>query len=348
MGGAEKIVRMVASMAAASKAYDRVEVMVLSRDRSGTLDELLAYGNVELHYTNARSELSGVWKIARLLARHPFALVFSSSTHLNALSSLLRRLRILRAERVVARESTVIFDRSFGKRGAIIRCLYRFYGGHDMLVCQTERMKDSLEANIGGWLKPRPITIPNPVDMGGVAARQDTGGGGVELRIAWCGRLSDVKSPEIALRALALARDGLGAPVKLYMIGNGPRRAKLEALCHELGIAGAVDFTGHAKNPSEIMSRCHVGLMTSAIEGFPNVVLEMLASGIGRVISTDCAGGLREIPGVEVLESGDPAAFAEALLRKVTPSSQEEIREFISSRSPRRFFRLIAGMTAED
>src|SRR5690606_25360604 len=116
--------------------------------------------------------LLGLWKIVWLLARHRFSLVFSSSTHLNALTSFLRRCGLLRAKRVVARESTVIFDRSFGWRGFFIRSLYWFYGGHDMLVCQTDRMKHSLEARLGSRLKPCPVTIPNPVEQGSTAKQQ--------------------------------------------------------------------------------------------------------------------------------------------------------------------------------
>jgi glycosyltransferase involved in cell wall biosynthesis len=321
--------------------------MVLSRDRSGTLDQLLDIDNVELHYTNAKSELLGAWKLIRLLARHPFSLVFSSSTHLNALTSLLRRMRILRAERVVARESTLIFERSFGWRGAIIKSLYFFYGGHDMLVCQTDRMRRSLESNAGGWLKPRPVTIPNPVDMARAKFhRRDRPRDG--LQIAWCGRLSAVKSPEIALHVLASIRDQSAAPVKMFLIGDGPERRNLEALSVTLGLSDSLVFVGHAQNPCEIMSQCDMGLMTSKVEGFPNVVLEMLASGIRRVVSTNCAGGMRDIPGVEVLDSGAPEAFARAILRPQAAPAEEVVRDFLEARSPERYFQLIAGMASGD
>src|SRR5690606_23828443 len=110
-------------------------------------------------------------------------------------------------KRVVARESTVIFDRSFGWRGFFIRSLYWFYGGHDMLVCQTDRMKHSLEARRGSKLKPCPVTIPNPVEQGSSAKQQSAIGATREhLRIAWCGRLSKIKSPEVALQTLSLLR----------------------------------------------------------------------------------------------------------------------------------------------
>ena len=72
----------------------------------------------------------------------------------------------------------------------------------------------------------------------------------------------------------------------------------------------------------------------------------MLASGIRRIISTDCAGGLREVPAVQVLDSNDPEAFSRAILEERNPPPEEVVRKFLSRRSPDHFFQLLSGVTS--
>jgi glycosyltransferase involved in cell wall biosynthesis len=343
MGGAERIVRTLAAEAAKSGLYDRVEVFVLCWSRTGTLESLRELGNVSLHYTHARSELGGVWPLIRFLATGRFSLVFSSSTHLNALASLMRGLRLLRADRVVARESTVIFDRSFGLAGAIFRGFYRLYGWQDMIVCQTRRMRDSLDRNTKGRLANLLVTLPNPLDLGRMRGCMDSVEGTDELSLVWCGRLSPIKSPDIAIRAVAELRDVFGIRARLEIIGEGVERPSLEKLADQLGVSDNVVFTGHLENPCLAMAGHGIGLVTSATEGFPNVVLEMLASGVRRVITTDCAGGLAEIPGVVVLPSNSPRAFAEAIVAQRGAARPEGLQSFLDSRSPALFFLKIAA-----
>lgn len=343
MGGAERIVRTLAAEAAKSGRYDRIEVFVLCWSRTGTLDALRELGNVSLHYTNAKSELGGIWPLVRFLVTGRFSLVFSSSTHLNSLVSLLRGLRLLRADRVVARESTVIFDRSFGAAGIVFRGFYRLYGWQDMIVCQTERMRQSVDANTKGRLSHLLVTLPNPLDMERMGDCVQRVGTMEDLSLVWCGRLSPVKSPDIAIRVVAEIRDAFHLRVKLTIIGDGPERASLEDLANQLGVARDVVFTGRLENPCPTMAEHAIGLMTSDTEGFPNVVLEMLASGVYRVVTTDCAGGLTDIPGVVVLDSNTPRAFAEAIVAQRGVDGPQGIQSFLASRSPALFFSRIAA-----
>ncbi len=144
MGGAEQLTRMIARESALGKEFDHIDCFVLSRSRTGTLDDLNALPNVTLHYTGARNERGGLIGLLRIFSRHRYDFVFSSHTHLNAFCSLLRWIGMLRTRRLVTRESTLIFERDFGGMGVLIRALYRFYGTQDMIVCQTERMRQSL------------------------------------------------------------------------------------------------------------------------------------------------------------------------------------------------------------
>ncbi|WP_127091179.1 glycosyltransferase [Aquabacter cavernae] len=341
MGGAERMVHMMAREAALSGRFARVEVFVLCWSRTGTLDDLEALGNVTLHYTLAANEGGGLLPLLWCLVRKRYAFVFSSSTHLNALCSLMRRLGALRVVRLVARESTTIFDRNFGRRGALIRMLYKLYGAQDLIVCQTERMRASLDFHTQGRFREKLATLPNPIDMERIeAGRRMAPPDAIgtmpadRIKIAWCGRLEPVKSPERAIATLQALHAAGETGMHLVMIGEGSLREALEAQARALGIAGHVTFAGFHPLPSAILAQCELGLLTSDREGFPNVILEMLASGIKRVVTTDCAGELDAIPGLAVvpLTGALTDALADALCEARDCEREPDIIPFLGRR----------------
>lgn len=348
MGGAERVTRMLAGAALHSGNFDKVTCFVLSRASRGTLNSLATDPRLKLVYTEARSEIRGLPKLIRTLTSERYQLVFSSHAHLNAAASLLRGLGILQTKRLVTRESTMIFERDLGWRGQIIRQLYKFYGKQDLIICQTKRMAESFAVNTSGKFATRTITIPNPIDLDTVAAARTLPSEQLisipkaAYKIVWCGRLSPVKFPLRAIDTLAVLHHSGRTNVHLVMIGDGPLRSEIIAYAQALKLSRHVTLTGYHSAPAALMQHCHVGLMTSDIEGFPNVILEMLAAGVSAVITTDCAGDLNEIPGVYIARSSTPAALAETLIPLLVARKQhqgEGIVNFLLERSPENFLR---------
>ena len=110
------------------------------------------------------------------------------------------------------------------------------------------------------------------------------------------GRLTRAKDFPTLIRAFALVRKE--HPARLIILGDGEERHELEELSRKLGIAGDVDMPGFVDNPFSYMRRSAVFVLSSAWEGFGNVLVEAMACGC-PVISTDCPSGP-----VEILENG--------------------------------------------
>ncbi len=337
MGGAERILRMVAAQAAASGRFSQVDICVLCWARTGTLDELEAQPNIRLHYFHAKNLIHALPSCLRLLRRYRYGLVLSSNTYINAVCSILRKLRWFKADTLVSRESTIIFDRDFGWKGRAIRALYRLYGHQDLIVCQTERMRRSVDENTAGRLKDKLKVIANPVDMAIIrAAAAAPLSEAVSQRlkarphIVWCGRMIDVKNPMLAIDTLARLRGQFG----LIMIGDGPLLSAVQDYASSLSLSEDVVFTGKLDNPFPYMAAAAKGLLTSRKEGFPNVVNEMLACGVGHVVVTDCAGDLDRYRCVRITPH-DANALAQALGAAADddlPARQEhDRREFLRS-----------------
>lgn len=134
-------------------------------------------------------------------------------------------------------------------------------------------------------VQPMPVPdIPRP---------RTTGGGGIVV----LGRLSAQKRVDLALTGYAAARiRGVVAP--LVIVGDGPVRASLEALCTSLRLDGHVQFRG-AVTPEqvpEILSRADCLLMPAKAEGLGLAAAEALMQGVPVIACQDGGGVLDVVP----------------------------------------------------
>lgn len=125
-------------------------------------------------------------------------------------------------------------------------------------------------------------------DVGRVTPRCSQG----RIRILTVGRLQSVKNQQLLINALARLRRE-GAPWELRILGEGPRRAELERLAIDLGVAEHVALPGevpHGPSLWEEYDRADIFALPSVSEGTPKVVLEAMARGCPVVASA--VGGI--------------------------------------------------------
>lgn len=315
LGGAENVLRTWALEVC--RRGDKVEVLVLSRGNSGGWEA--SPPGISVHYVHSPRESLGmllalpfVWQISR---QRRLQCVFSSHVHVNSWFGLLRTCGVLRCNRLIARESTVVSDRFFGVRRVAVDMLYRVgYGPQDLVICQTDYMRRRLAVAITDSSRWPVRFIPNPVDLKRISERS-----AAILPPEWVGlqyicavgRLIPVKGFDILLRAFGIIAKS-NPYLRLVIIGKGPDRAALESLAVGLGVSERVRFLGHLTNPMPLVKGASVAVVSSRVEGFPNTLLEMMAVN-PRVVCTRCAGGVEEIKGVFSCATDDPRALAEAL-----------------------------------
>ena len=120
------------------------------------------------------------------------------------------------------------------------------------------------------------------------------------------------------------------------ILGEGPERPALEARIVRLGLGDRVRLVGHVDNSLKYFARADLFVLSSHVEGLPNVLVEAMMAGTSCV-ATDCPTGPRE-----VLDGGrfgtlvamrDPAALAAGMIaaldHPVSPElAAEAVRPF--------------------
>jgi glycosyltransferase involved in cell wall biosynthesis len=136
-----------------------------------------------------------------------------------------------------------------------------------------------------------------------------------DVLVVYVGRLVPIKRVDLALRAVARARDR-GAPLRLAVVGDGECRGPLERQAAELGLGDAVHFFGYVHDATAAAGAADIALLSSDNEGTPVSLIE--AGAASRPAVATKVGGVPDVvvPGAGVLVAPqDEVAMADALAR---------------------------------
>lgn len=158
--------------------------------------------------------------------------------------------------------------------------------------------------------------------------------------VAFVGRLVREKGVDVLLRAMAMLAAERRA-IRLRVIGDGPERARLEALSAALGLEGVVEFAGWQGGDAldEALSGVAAVVMPSIWEetaGFSAIE----AMWRGRAVVAAATGGLAELVADAGLlfEAGSAEALAAALRRLVAePELADQLGAMARARAERLF-----------
>ena len=134
-------------------------------------------------------------------------------------------------------------------------------------------------------------------------------------RLLAVGSLKAAKDYPTLLSAVRKVIDS-GTDVSLLILGAGPLLSELEKNRRALGLESDVHFGGFVLDPGPFYRAAGLFVLSSAWEGFGNVLAEALAAGT-PVVSTNCCSGPAEILGNgcygRLVSGGDDAALAKAI-----------------------------------
>jgi glycosyltransferase involved in cell wall biosynthesis len=212
------------------------------------------------------------------------------------------------------------YFRNAGAFIAIERLLAR---GTDRLVAISPRIEADLCSRYRIGRVDQWAVVPLGFDLDSLvaidadaraAARRQLGLNPTVPTVSIVGRLTAIKQHELFLQ-VANAVHGRQPAAIFLVVGDGERRAELEALANSLGLSAHVRFLGWRQDLSTIYAATDVCVLTSRNEGTPVAIIEALAAGV-PVVSTD-VGGVRDVLLEPELGSAAPDGNVDALARLV-------------------------------
>ncbi|MDF2757558.1 MAG: glycosyl transferase group 1 [Thermomicrobiales bacterium] len=230
----------------------------------------------------------------------------------------------------------------------------RFYPWADDVIAVSQGVADDLAAT-AQLDRERIRVIYNPVDIRGIIEAATAPldhpwfGPGEPPVIVSAGRLTRQKDYPTLIRAFGRVRQR--RPARLLILGEGEDRPALEALARELGVGADLSLPGFVANPYPFLAAARLFVLSSAWEGFGNVLIEAMALGT-PVIATDCPSGPAEILGHgrygTLVPVGDHVALAQAMasgLRAGGPvhGGRERAAHFATDRIAAEYLQAMAG-----
>jgi len=219
-------------------------------------------------------------------------------------------------------------------RKPIVAYLRKFHNATACTMVPTKELRRSLSEN--GFLNLKVVARGVDTKLFNVAKRD------LSLRNSWgaseqtkvlisVGRIAPEKNLDQVLKTVD-ARRGIGADVKLVMVGDGPLKEQFQNRYPDIIFPGMLKQADLAK----YYASADLFVFPSQTETFGNVTLEALASGI-PVLAFDCAAARDWVQtGINgwLVAENNPEGFAQqgvaifkspGLLAQVTQSTRQEV-----------------------
>jgi glycosyltransferase involved in cell wall biosynthesis len=314
-GGAERVARDLL-VELDPKRFERV--LFVSRppvDRPG--DQAVAdvrRRGVAVHFLKRRFKYDPLawWPLFRALRRERIDVLHTHGFGPNAWGSLIGRLA--RVPVVIAHEHNWAFTgrsvRPVIDRELIARC------ASAMIVVSREARRRMIEVE---RVPPQRLTLLpngiNPLPPGdGRAVRADLGIDENDPVIGTVCILRSEKALDVLLRAAALLI-GDFPRLRVLIVGDGPERARVEAVTEQLGLSDRVLVTGARADVPDVLAAMDVAVLSSDYEGSPRSILEFMDA--RKPIVATRVGGIPDVieDGVHgvLVPPRDEAALAAAL-----------------------------------
>jgi glycosyltransferase involved in cell wall biosynthesis len=275
--------------------------------------------DVTVHSLGVDDLWRSVPALSRLIRRERPDVLFSTSSAANLAAVLAHDLTGRRGRCVLSERNALLRGHATWRRGVELALKVALYRRADCVTAVSAGVADELE-RVVRLPRKRMVVVYNPVVSREIEALASEPVDHPWFRdvvpvVLGVGRLVPQKDFQLLVRAFADVRRQ--RPVRLFVLGDGPLRAKLRDQAESLGVGNDVEFGGFDKNPFKYMARCAIYVQTSRAEGLPGSLIQAMACGAPS-IATDCKHGPAEVihrPGTDgfLVPVGDANAVADRM-----------------------------------
>ncbi|WP_136465433.1 glycosyltransferase family 4 protein [Flagellimonas onchidii] len=284
-GGAERVVSTLSN--SLCKDYE-VHIICLIK----TIPFYKIHDQVRVHYcietqnnssgllTAVKNNILLVKKITRIAKNCNIDILLSFITSANVLSIISAKLSGIQV---------IVSERNNPEKDYIPKMWKLLRNGlfpfASLIVVQTEAIKDFYTKKMG---EKKLVIIPNPIstDFSPPVVNASTQKSKENI-VLTVGRLNSQKAQDVLIKAFASSKNG---GWKLYLVGEGEERERLENLIDSYGLQQKVLLLGRVEKMQEVYEKAKIFAFSSIFEGFPNALIEAMYFGLACV-STNCPTG---------------------------------------------------------
>ncbi len=157
----------------------------------------------------------------------------------------------------------------------------------DALIYVSDFMRRELERRIPALAGVPSRVIPNFVDDPGEPTHAEP-----QADLITVGTLEYRKNQRYALEIVHAAKQ-LGRELTLTVVGDGPDRAMLETLAHDMDIGAQVRFAGFVAHAAKLMPAHRACLHVARMESFGIILIEAMSRGLP--VFAPAVGGIPEV-----------------------------------------------------
>lgn len=277
------------------------------------LDERVQFEPLKQHMPWFPPLLTPVRKLRAIRRIHDHFkpdVVVSFLTNVNV--NVLMALRGVNTPVLVCERTNPVVSKSATKRLQSLRS--KLYPKATRVIMQTH---DAAQA----FMKTEPqlthvAVIPNPIPptLVSLPLAQDVEKI-TDCKLVAMGRLVPAKQFDQLIQAFGLVADQ-HPEWTLHIYGEGPEREALQRRAELVGCKDRIFFPGRVEKPWQVLTQAQLFALTSAYEGFPNVLLEAMTLGL-PCVTFDCPSGPKEMSNqgrdAILVEPNNESALSEAL-----------------------------------
>ena len=319
--------------ALAERGYE-VDLIVGFIDAGYTIPNTDGFNFINFNVSNVRSMLIPLIKY--LIKSRP-KVIFSAEDHLNLiviLASLISFSKVLISGSSRVTPFDTYSNKIFSKRWFLKILMTLFIWRANVLTCVSEDMvqqykkifKNSKHQCVYNIIvdKNNMERINDKIDEEWLINKS------IPVIIA-AGRLAYWKGFDTLIKAFHIIIQQRS--VRLIILGDGPERIKLQSLINTLKLNHCIKLYGYVSNPLKFFKSADVFVLSSIVEGLPNVLVEAMMCGCTPV-ATDCPTGPREVlqGGTigNLVETNNPISLANGIIHALdNPVSIKQLNNAI-------------------
>jgi glycosyltransferase involved in cell wall biosynthesis len=266
-------------------------------------------------------DLRGIWRLGTRLQQGSFSSAIASNQYATLMAVLARRMRRVPVA-LYSGFHSVPEHIGPGVRSRTMLYLYdRCLSVCNGLVYVSHRQQQQW-GQLGLGRRVQSSVIPNGIDPSrywppvGANIRQEFGWAPSDFVVGLCAALRPEKRGEDLVTAVSIALQR-GVPLRLLIIGDGPRREQIATQIEQTLPSGVARMVGFQPDVVPFIHACDTMALVSDAEAFSIAILEAMACG-KPVVATDVGGAAEQIESGRhgyVVPVRSPEAVAERLER---------------------------------